>query len=462
MGLFNKKKSDDVPGRVIAGDGMDLDPLTNYDNIGWKMMSDMQDYDSLHNEIRHNAIARRIVYKPAEDATRNNFRVIIANDPERQKMYQRQHEDLKTSQVLCQQIVNQRCDGDGYMTIGVKERQATDTSTPLDPDNIEQVVFLHAFGQKHIDRMLTNDDPLSNDYGKEQAIVLRPQNAGYTIDKDGNQIPNQPDLKPRVIDQSRYWHITLDKSVDDETGTSILTRCHDQLKAMDIALESTGRMLREFTFKFYKSDQLMAEGDEDFKRDKREISQVLNTEAMAFGHSQDSIEKIATPTGGIDLLYNFVWQQLSAATGIPKSVLTGEQAGTLAGASQDVINYYDGIKAIQNNLLKPEIEQITRLLMYANGDDPDELDWKIVFNPLQSTDGKTDSEILLNKANAYSSLINSAVLDPDTVKQLFEGQDNDPNPDIQMTGDSLDLSDKQSIISHYKNDKKKAESHDDS
>lgn len=350
MGLFSKKKSDDVPGRVIAGDGMDLDPFTNYERIGWKMMSDVQDYDSLHNEIRHDAIARRIVYKPAEDATRNNFRVIIANDPERQKVYQRQHEDLKTSQVLCQQIVNQRCDGDGYMTIGVKEKRATDTSTPLDPENIEQVVFLHAFGQKHIDRMLTNDDPLSSDYGKEQAIVLRPQNAGYTIDKDGNQIPNQVDLKPRVIDQSRYWHIALDKSVDDETGTSILTRCHDQLKAMDIALESTGRMLREFTFKFYKSDQLMQEGDEEFKRDKREISQVLNTEAMAFGHTTDSIEKIATPTSGIDLLYNFVWQQLSTATGIPKSILTGEQAGTLAGASQDVINYYDGIKAIQNNL----------------------------------------------------------------------------------------------------------------
>ena len=202
--------------------------------------------------------------------------------------------------------------------------------------------------------------------------------------------------------------------------------------------------------------------NEDFKRDKQTISQVLNTEAMAFGHSKDSIEKIATPTGGIDLLYNFVWQQLSAATGIPKSVLTGEQAGTLAGASQDVINYYDSVKAIQNNLLKPEIEQITRLLMYANGDNPDELDWKIVFNPLQSTDSKTDSEILLNKANAYSTLISTAVLDPDEVHQIFEGQDNDPNPDIQISGDNLDIADKQSIISHYENDKKKAESHDDS
>ena len=150
------------------------------------------------------------------------------------------------------------------------------------------------------------------------------------------------------------------------------------------------------------------------------------------------------------------------ATVIPKSVLTGEQAGTLAGASQDVINYYDGIKAIQNNLLKPEIEQITRLLMYANGDNPDELDWKIVFNPLQSTDDKTNSEILLNKANAYSTLISTTVLDPDEVHQIFEGQDNDPNPDIQISGDNLDIADKQSIISHYENDKKKAESHDDS
>ncbi|MES5128899.1 anti-CBASS protein Acb1 family protein [Lactobacillus crispatus] len=190
------------------------------------------------------------------------------------------------------------------------------------------------------------------------------------------------------MDQSQYRHIALDKSIDDETGTSIRPDVRINSKQWISHLNRLGRCYVNFLFKFYKSDQLMEEGDADFKRDKREISQVLNTEAMAFGHSQDSIEKVATPTGGIDLLYNFVWQQLSAACGIPKSVLTGEQAGTLAGASQDVINYYDSIKAIQTNLLKPEIEQITRILMYANGDDPDQLDWKIVFNDLQTMDDK--------------------------------------------------------------------------
>ena len=421
MGLFSRRKSEPKK-RTIVGDGIDLNPFTSYDNLGWRVVNDEQDYDALHNETKHNAIARRIVHKPAEDATRNGFRVIMADDPERQKMYQRLH----------------------Y------------------PTKVEKVYFIHAFGQNHVDKVLSNDDPLSPNYGKEQAIVLRTQNAGYKVDPNGTQTPNTPRNTPRVIDQSRYWHISLDKSVDDETGTSILTRCQDQLKAMDIALESTGKMLREFTFKIYKSDQLMEEGDADFKRDKREISQVLNTEAMAFGHSQDSIEKVATPTGGIDLLYNFVWQQLSAACGIPKSILTGEQAGTLAGASQDVINYYDSIKAIQTNLLKPEVEQITRILMYANDDDPDQLDWKIVFNDLQTMDDKTNSEIFMNQANAYSSLISNGVLAPDEVHDMLAGQDTNPNPAMQTAGDSVDAETVKNIVDNYQKDKERAEKHDDS
>ncbi|TDN21741.1 anti-CBASS protein Acb1 family protein, partial [Lactobacillus crispatus] len=108
-----------------------------------------------------------------------------------------------------------------------------------------------------------------------------------------------------------------------------------------------------------------------------------------------------------------------AACGIPKSVLTGEQAGTLAGASQDVINYYDSIKAIQTNLLKPEIEQITRILMYANGDDPDQLDWKIVFNDLQTMDVNTSSETSIIHTNAYSCFIPHVVLTPSGVHYIL-------------------------------------------
>lgn len=446
--------------RVIAGDSVDLNPYKDYDNVGWRVVSDVQDYDVLQNEMKHDGLAHRIVTKPAEDATRNGFRVVIEGDPDKSKFYQQQHDNLKTTQALCQQLIFYYGHGDGYLTPGIGENSMTSSDTPLDPENVNSVTFLHAFGEDHIDKMLTNDNPLDPNYGKEQAIVLRPTNSGSTIDKNGNQTPNNPELQPVVIDHTRYWHIALDKFVGDETGTSVLTRCQEQLKAVDIALETTGKMLREFTFKFYKSDQLMAEGDDEFQRDKREISQVLNTEAMAFGHSQDSIEKVQTPTSGIDMLYTYAWQQLCAACGIPKSVLLGEQAGTLAGASQDVINYYDGIKSIQTNLLKPEIEQITRLLMYANGDDPDALNWKIVFNPLQSLDDKTQSEVFLNTANALNTLVTSGIVAPDEAQQMLQGQDTNNVAVMQTTGDSLDLVDEKQVEKHYQSDKKKVTSHE--
>ena len=128
MGLFSRKKTESK-NRTIVGDGIDLNPFTSYDNLGWKVVNDEQDYDALHNETKHNAIARRIVHKPAEDATRNGFRVIIADDPERQKMYQRLHDNLKTAQALSQQVIYQREGGDGYITIGVNENDDADSST---------------------------------------------------------------------------------------------------------------------------------------------------------------------------------------------------------------------------------------------------------------------------------------------------------------------------------------------
>ena len=59
MGLFSKKKAD--TSKRVIGDSMDLDSFTNYDNVGWKIMSDTQDYDSLHNEIRHKLKARLLL-----------------------------------------------------------------------------------------------------------------------------------------------------------------------------------------------------------------------------------------------------------------------------------------------------------------------------------------------------------------------------------------------------------------
>lgn len=438
MGIFDKAKN--AVKNVIRMDSYDYNPKVPYSRLRWQLGQEEQDYEALNDQYKHDAIARRVVAKPAEDATRNGWRLVIPDDPDKQDAYQDALDKLRLNDVLTQQLIYQRLHGDGYINFGIKEagNPSSDLSKKLEPENVVDVTFVHAFGQNHVDRYQYNDDPTSSNYKKEQSVVVNPTQSGVEINSQGMQVPTPTELKKIVIDKSRYFHISLDKFEDDFTGTSILSRCENQLKAMNTALESSGKMLREFTFKAFKSDKMMEENDEAFERDKNRISQAMNTEAIAFLRKDDELVKVSTPTTGIDTLFNFAWQNLSAACNIPKSVLTGEQAGSLAGASQDVVNYYDTVKAMQETLLKPEIEYLVRLLMYADEvaggqEDPDELKWHIEFNPLWSPDDKTQSETLVNHVNSAATLVGAGIYTPDEARQMLDGQSNNSIQGMQST-----------------------------
>ena len=429
---------------VVRNDSLDLDPKAKYQQLGFKYELTREDYQDLDNQYKTDAITHKVVSKPAEDATRNGFRLVISRNEKLQQQMQQKLDSLHLQSVLAQQIVFQRSNGDGYLTIGVKELSATSTDTPIDPENLVDVAFVHAFGQSHIKAYQTNDDPTSIDYGKEQAIVVVPTTNGSTINKQGEPVLNEKQIDPVVIDQSRYCHISLDKFEDDLHGTSVIQRCKNQIKNMGIATETVGKMLREFTFKIVKSDNLMSEDPTKFRRDKEEMSQSLNTEATAFINSEDDIVKLSTPTNGINTLLDFAWQDLAAASNIPKSVLTGEQAGTLAGASQDVANYYDTVKAIQDQQLKPEIEKIVKLLFWAQdvGDgsvDPDTIDWHIEFNRLWTPDDKTMAQTNLINTQAAAARVGAGMQAPDEAMASLNGMSNNQiQPAQNMSQDSAE------------------------
>lgn len=414
---------------VVRTDSLDLNPKTRYQQLGFRYELTREDYQDLDNQYKTDAITHKVVSKPAEDATRNGFRIVISHNEKLQQQMQHKLDSLNLQSVLAQQIVFQRSNGDGYLTIGVKELNPTSTDTPIDPQNLLDVAFVHSFGQAHIKAYQTNDDPTSVDYGKEQAIVVQPTTNGYTVNKNGDQIEDPKPVETVVIDQSRYCHISLDKFEDDLHGTSVIQRCKNQIKNMSIATETVGKMLREFTFKIVKSDTLMGESPVKFRQDKEEMSQSLNTEATAFINSEDDIVKLSTPTNGINTLLDFAWQDLAAASNIPKSVLTGEQAGTLAGASQDVANYYDTVKAMQEQELKPEIEKIVKLLFWAQdvgggSVDPDSIDWHIEFNPLWTPDDKTMAQTNLLNTQAAVARVGAGMQAPDEAMASLNGQAN--------------------------------------
>ncbi|WP_278956362.1 anti-CBASS protein Acb1 family protein [Lactobacillus apis] len=459
---LKKEKHSDK--KAIRSDSMDFSASLPYDHLNWQYTIENKNYKLFNNRYKNDAIARRIVAKPAEDATRNGFRLVIPDDPEKQDKYQDALDKLRLGDALTKQLIYQRLHGDGYITFGIEEtgNGDADLQKPVKNDCIRDVTFVHAFGQTHISQSVYNDDPTDKNYQKEKSIKIRPTNSAFNFDENGN-----PDFKPEknrdiIIDKSRYFHISLDKLEDDPTGTSVLTRCAEQLKAMNIALETAGKILREYSIKVFNSANLKDVDDDKFYELVSAFSDAMNTESVAVIGPDDKLTKLSTPTNGIDTLLDFVWQTLSAACNIPKSVLTGEQAGSLAGASQDVINYYDSVKATQETLLKPEIEYIVRLLMYASdvgdgSEDPDGFEWHVEFNPLWSPDDKTQSDTLLNHANAASTLVGAGIYDADEARQMLDGQGNNAIQGMQSTT-KKDSSDKPTPeqIKQYLDDIKKA------
>ena len=163
-----KKKIRHFKTPVVRSDSLDLSPTTDYESIAWKTADHSQDYEALDDRYKYDAIAHKMVSKVAEDATRNGFRLVIPGKPDLQEMYQNRLNNLKTQQVLSQQIIYQRKHGDGYIAYLVKETNPTSTFDPLDSENIENVVALHAVGQKNVQSYLTDDDQQATTTAKSQ------------------------------------------------------------------------------------------------------------------------------------------------------------------------------------------------------------------------------------------------------------------------------------------------------
>ncbi|TJY12143.1 DUF1073 domain-containing protein [Lentilactobacillus buchneri] len=399
------------------------------------------DEGTLKDMYHNNGIARKLVSKPADDMTRNGWHIVIPDDEDKQAAYQKALDDLHLTTELAMEFTYARLFGDGYASIGLQEQPVTGNGQPVNPKNIKSVAFVHAFGPENVEDYQINDDPTSLQYGKEASITVQLTQSG----EYGASVPSKV-----TIDKSRYFHQTFGRLEGDDYGNSIINTCYDPLKILDSAQYSVGKIFYELTLKVFKSNDVADMSDEERLKLMHAMSAAMTTEGVATISSEEDLTKIGTPLAGVSDIIDFAWQALAASSNIPKSVLTGQEAGTLTGAQYDVINYYDQIKSQQQNELKPQLMQIVRYLMYASDiadgyEDPDSLSWDIEFNPLWDSDDETNSKVLLNNVQAATSAISAGIMDPDEAKTMLAGQKGAIKSALK---DSLDTSTKDDI-KHY-------------
>ncbi|MGP5875132.1 DUF1073 domain-containing protein [Listeria monocytogenes] len=397
------------------------------------------DIKACENLYATNSVAMNIVDIIAEDMVRAGWTLKTENK-EIKKAIESKWRKLKTKDRFQKLYADQRLYGDGFLSIGVVSNSPDQAhlNTPIDLRKIKSIPYVNTFNTQKVNQLYFNQDMFSEHFGEVEFFgVNRVSQLGEEI------LSGTTASTSEQIHRSRIIHEQGLRFEGETKGRSIFESLYDIITVMDTSLWSVGQILYDFAFKVYKTDGV--EGLD--KDDKANLTAMLDfmfrTEALAIIKSDEELSKESTNVTGMKDLLDYGWDYLAGAVRMPKTVLKGQEAGTLTGAQYDVMNYYARVSSIQENRLRPQLEYLTRLLMWASDDcgksiDPDSFEWAIEFNPLWNLDGKTDAEVRKLTAEADQIYIVNGVLSPDEVQETRFGRFGLENSS-KFSGDSAQL-----------------------
>ncbi|MFL2133020.1 anti-CBASS protein Acb1 family protein [Desemzia sp. FAM 23990] len=365
------------------------------------------------------AMVQTIIDTPANDLTRAGW-TINMKDKKVKDALESKLRQLRAKDAFNDMYRYDRMYGDGFISIGTVEDHTHTLEDELIPEKIKRIPYINAFSNQVVSNFYINEDMFDENYGKVELFeVSRRKNDGKTVSYSMQTMDK--------VHHSRLIHQQSKRLEFEHEGLSLIESLYDIITVLDTSLWSVGQMLYDYSFKVFKSNDV----DTLTKDEKAELGMLMDykfrTEALAIIGADEELDKRGTPASGINDLLSFVWDFLAGSVKIPKTILKGQEAGTLTGAEYDVMNYYTSIAAIQENELRPQLERLVRLLMVASDElggsvDPDSIEWSIEFNPLWNVDAKTDAEIRKLLAETDKIYIETGVLSSEDVNDVRFGR----------------------------------------
>ena len=347
-----------------------------------------------------NSVAKNIIDLPAEDITRNGW-VIRMEDEQLAKDLNERLRDLNVQDVLTDMFRYQRLYGAGAVFIGLDEMGDVTPTDEVNEESISKITYLTPFSRKLMASVVYNDDVTSPHYNQVMTLSLADE---------------------QDVDKSRFLFANGLMMEREMWGRSLFEGMIPELNTVGSAIDSVEKMLNDFVFKVYKSPDAANMSMDD----KLAIGSVANhqfkTDSLAILTDEENLGNEAKVVTGIHELLDYSWERVAAAARMPKSVIMGQESGTLTGAQYDLMNYYSRIKTLQENELRPHLERLIRLLLWASDEpggriNPDEIDWSVEFKPLYQLDSTTETAIAYQKAQTDAIYIDKGVESPEEVRE---------------------------------------------
>lgn len=399
-----------------------------------RAVTNLLTYDDAHTLYRGNALAKRIVNRPAREMVRAGFDVCVDDDSDAGEEVGAALEALRVKAVLNEALRLRRAYGGALVVVGANDGAGlTSLREPLAENRIASIDFLTVLDPRDAFATEYQANPFAPGFGEPTLYRVQPRALGTVgigvVDVHASRVLRfcEPVASLDDLQSNHGW------------GDPILGAAHGVLRDFDMTWDGAAALITDFAQAVWKVEGLaeaIAAGRTELVIDRLKIMDL--SRSMLRGtviDSKEDFERKPTPVSGLPDLMDRFASRLSAAVDMPISLLMGESpSGLNATGSSEIRSWYDYLSSLQETDLQPQVERLVRLLMLSKagptkGVEPEV--WSVKFRPFWQLDDVQQADVRSKLATADAVYLTNGVVTPDEVATSRFGGDTFGN-DLQL------------------------------
>lgn len=317
-----------------------------YNSCGWPTDITFKQY---MNRYKRQGIAKRIINAPVGAAWRGKPVIEESDTPGKETLFEQDLERLVNDLRLyyyCSRVDRLACIGE-YAVLFLGLSGNTDLKQEVKKSKNNNILYFSAYSQEHATIHSYDEDPTSVRFGLPLI---------YSVDFGRGGSTRRVSVGKREVHWSRIIHVADEILEGEIFGTPKLEPIWNNLLSLEMVTGGSAEMFWQGAFPGFG---FRAQQDAEFGTEEREqmVEEIenyfhgLQRHLRLRGVDIDQLApQVSDPSNHIDVQIT----QISAATGIPKRILTGSERGELA-SSNDQENWQDRVDERRRDFLEPSI-----------------------------------------------------------------------------------------------------------
>ncbi len=407
---------------ALTGIGTSLDKRT-YHSFNAARLT----YQELIEMWRADDLAARAIEGPPADAFRQGYELVIGDEGKYDKLKEEVEEKLQElgiDSIVERAFAMERALGGCAILLGVDDGR--ELREPLRKNNINGIEWLTLLEPMEVEPVRFYEDPKNAKYGEPEYYRLntyQTPGAGIVPAEGRAAPPAELIHETRMIVMSgikisRYQITSRD--VGQFWGDSILVRLVEILRDFNIAWQSAGIIVTDFSQSVFQIEnlmQLVMKNPRALRERMQAVELSRSTARAVLIDTKEKFDRQSTSVTGLEGLLHQLSLRLAAAIDMPLSLLMGQAPKGLGADSEgDLRLYYDKIRSFQRRKVMPILKTIIGMVMKSTRERGIPKKWSVAFNPLwQLTDAEI-AEARLTQARADSMYVKMGVLYPNEIR----------------------------------------------